>query len=462
MMATHRKESADPGEGTGMADVAEILAGDRVPPPAPYFESGSDDLPDEPVAKDCMFSPDHARLEASHLWKKVWQMACRERAIPEVGDYTVYEILDQSVIVMRTGPDEFAAYHNVCQHRGIRLVTEPGSLGGRGQFVCPFHGWCYDRHGKLKAMPRSWDFPSLDPARVALPPVRVDSWDGWVFVNFDPDSEPLAEYLGDMLPRHFALWPQAQRHLVSHAAKVVRCNWKVAFEAFLEVYHVPVTHPSGGRFATDIATKYDVFGRHGRMHMVKFFAPNGVSEQDLVDHWIGMGLAAGQDDIPQVPEGGRARGVLADYQREQYGRRTGRDFSGFSDAEMLDTLEYFVFPNFAPWGGFGTNLAYRVRPDASDPEACLFEVMVTAPDPAGQRPADAPFVTLTEGTSWMEAPGMSGLGAILDEDVANLERVQQGLHSDGYQLMHFARYQERIIRHLHRSVDACIDGHRDR
>jgi phenylpropionate dioxygenase-like ring-hydroxylating dioxygenase large terminal subunit len=455
-MVTERDPGFDPEGAGGMADVCAILARDTMPPPPEYFESGSANTGSEPLSKQGMIDPAYARAEVRHLWRKVWQMACRERAIPEVSDYAVYDILDQSVIVVRTGADRFEAFHNVCQHRGIRLVAEGGRLGERGRFMCPFHGWCYDRHGRLTAMPRAWDFPSLDPARVALPQVRAESWDGWVFVNFDPDAAPLADFLGDMLPRHFALWPQAERHLVSHAAKIVRCNWKAAFGAFLEVYHVPVTHPSGGKFATDIATKYDAFGPHGRMHLVKFHAPRGVSEQDLVDNWIGMGLAAGSTDIPQVPEGGRARGVLAQYQRAQYGRRTGRDFSRFSDAEMLDTLEYFVFPNFAPWGGFGTNLAYRVRPNGDDPDSCLFEVMVTAPDPAGERPPDAPLTMLPEGASWMDAPGMSGLGAILDEDVANLERVQQGLHSDGYAMMHFARYQERLLRHLHRTVDAWL------
>jgi hypothetical protein len=192
------------------------------------------------------------------------------------------------------------------------------------------------------------------------------------------------------------------------------------------------------------------------MHLVKFHAPKGVSEQALVDDWIGMGLAAGSGDVPQVPEGGQARGVLAAYQREQYGRRTGHDFSHFSDAEMLDTLEYFVFPNFAPWGGFGTNLVYRVRPNGFDPDSCLFEVMVTAPDPVGQTPADAPMTVLPRGSTWSEAPGIGGLAAILDEDVANLERVQRGLHSHGYKAMQFARYQERLIRHLHAGVDGWI------
>jgi phenylpropionate dioxygenase-like ring-hydroxylating dioxygenase large terminal subunit len=450
-------DPAPQAAGAGMMSVPEVLAGDTVPPPAPYFDEGDpDEAACKPFSKQSMVCPDYARSETEHLWRRVWQMACRERALPNVGDYLTYEILDQSVIIVRTGEDEFSAFHNVCQHRALKLVEGSGSLGEGGQFTCAFHGWCYDRAGKLRSLPRAWDFPNVDAGKVTLPPVRIDRWDGWIFINFNPAAAPLSDFLGDMLPRHFSLWPQAERHIVSHAMRLVRCNWKAALEAFLEVYHVPATHPSAGKFASDIATKYDVFGPHGRMHMVKFFTPKGVSEQELVDHWIGMGLAAGSDQIPRVPEGGRARGVLAEYQRKQYAARTGRDFGGFSDAEMLDTLEYHVFPNFAPWGGFGTNLVYRVRPNGFDPHSCLFEVMVTAPDPAGERPRDAELAIVPEDASWMVAPGMSGLGTVLDEDVANLERVQKGLQSDGYQQMHFSRYQERLIRNLHDHVDAYI------
>ena len=68
-------------------------------------------------------SEDFAKREAEHLWKKVWQMACREDEIPKVGDYYTYDIVDQSIIVIRTAPDEIKAFHNACPHRG-RTLTE--------------------------------------------------------------------------------------------------------------------------------------------------------------------------------------------------------------------------------------------------------------------------------------------------------------------------------------------------
>jgi phenylpropionate dioxygenase-like ring-hydroxylating dioxygenase large terminal subunit len=434
-------------------EVNDRLRADAVPPPPEFLETSNRNLGSLPLSKESYISAEVHRLEVSRLWKRVWQVACRARALPRIGDYVTYEIADQSVIIVRRSDSEFAAYHNVCQHRGTRLVDRPGSLGLSGRFVCPFHGWCYSADGKLVHLPRSWDFPEVQIHSTGLKSIRADVWDGWVFVNFDANAEPLPNFIGETLRRHFALWPLSERHLQAHAAKVIPANWKVALEAFLEVYHVATTHPTAGIFANDVATKYDQFDKHGRMHMVKFVAPHGMDEQVLVDRWIGMGLAAGKDAIPQVPSGGRARGVLAQYQRETLRHRTGLDFSRYSDAETLDTLEYLIFPNFAPWGGFGNNLIYRVRPNGNDHESCLFEVMITARDPAGESPPDAPMVLIPMEGSWMDAPGMSGLGAILDEDVSNLKRVQQGLHSDGYTHVNLSTYQEGIIRHLHAVID---------
>ena len=439
--------------------VNELLRSDVVPPPEEFLETSNRDLGAAPLSKEGYVSPAVHRLEAERLWKRVWQVACRERAVPKVGDFVTYEIIDQSIIIIRVAAEKLMAFHNVCQHRGTRLVNGPGSLSNSGRFVCPFHGWCYDRTGSLVSLPRAWDFPETDMALSGLTPVKIAVWDGWVFINFDARAEPLESFIGPTVRRHFLRWPLADRWIQAHAAMFVPANWKVTLEAFLEVYHVAVTHPAAGIFANDVATKYDHFGKHGRMHMVKFVAPNGVAEQTLVDRWIGMGLAVSADAIPKVPTGGRARAVLADYQRKKLRERMGTDLSRLSDAEMLDTIEYFIFPNFAPWGGFGNNLVYRVRPHGKNCDSCIFEVMITAPDPIGEKPADVPVTWIAEGGSWMDAPGMTGLGAVLDEDIANLRRVQLGLHSDGFSKVQLARYQEGIIRHMHATIDEYIQSH---
>ena len=108
------------------------------------------------VPKERYFDPDFFALEAEQLWPRVWQMACRLEQIPEPGDYVEYEILDQSVIVVRGADGEVRALQNACRHRGVRLVQGPGSCSGT--FTCPFHGWCYGPDGQNTAVPQKRTF----------------------------------------------------------------------------------------------------------------------------------------------------------------------------------------------------------------------------------------------------------------------------------------------------------------
>src|SRR5580658_7116993 len=97
------------------------------------------------IPTEAYLSEQYARAEKDKLWSKVWQIACRIEELPKVGDYVTYDILDESIIVVRSAPERISAYYNVCQHRGRRL------LDGRGQtrqIRCPFHGWMWNLDGK--------------------------------------------------------------------------------------------------------------------------------------------------------------------------------------------------------------------------------------------------------------------------------------------------------------------------
>src|SRR5271163_4172387 len=136
----------------------------------------------------------YARAENDKLWGKVWQVACREEEVPAVGDYVTYNILDESIIVARVAADRIAAYYNVCQHRGRRLTE---GCGHTKRFVCRFHGWKWSLDGaNVDALARDdWE-GTLTDENLRLKTVRAETWGGWVFVNMDPEAEPLAEYLG--------------------------------------------------------------------------------------------------------------------------------------------------------------------------------------------------------------------------------------------------------------------------
>jgi phenylpropionate dioxygenase-like ring-hydroxylating dioxygenase large terminal subunit len=215
-------------------------------------------------------------LEVEKVWKRAWQMACHEDDIPEVGDSIAYDIAGMSFLVVRTAPSEFKAFYNACLHRGRKLKEVGGKKAD--ELRCPFHGWAWELNGKLKEIPCEWDFKYLDKSKQNLPEVKVGRWGRFVFINPDPNCGSLEEFVGD-LSSHFTVLPYEQRYKEAHVAKIMRANWKVVMQAFMEAYHVILTHPQIITGHTqDGNTKYDVFGNYSRAitvaGMEEFGLPN--------------------------------------------------------------------------------------------------------------------------------------------------------------------------------------------
>ena len=144
------------------------------------------------VPKERYYDPDFYRLESELLWPRTWQMACRLEEIPQPGDYAEYEILDQSVIVVRTEDMGVRAFDNVCRHRGVRFAQGRGSKPGG--FVCPFHGWCYGTDGRNARVTQAGSFAehNLEPSsELNLTSVRCETWGGCAWINLDADAPPL-------------------------------------------------------------------------------------------------------------------------------------------------------------------------------------------------------------------------------------------------------------------------------
>ena len=201
-------------------------------------------------------------LEKERLWGRVWQLAAHEDDFRGVGDVVPYDIADKSYLVVRTGEDEYKAYVNACLHRGRKLREIRAR--GLSEIRCPFHGWAWKLDGSLKQVPCAYDFSGMNREEESLPEVKVGRWGRFIFVNPDPYCEPLESHLGD-LATQFEVLPYEKRYKMAHVAKVVRANWKVVQEAFMESYHVLMTHPqilTGG--ADDLCTKYDAFENYSR------------------------------------------------------------------------------------------------------------------------------------------------------------------------------------------------------
>lgn len=402
-------------------------------------------------------SPAFAAREEERLWPTVWQMACRENDIPEAGEFVEYTIVDRSVLVVRGADGAVRAFRNACRHRGTALAAGQGKADC---FNCSFHGWTFDLDGALRHVPAEWDFPGLDKDAFGLVPVRVESFDGWVYVNLDPAAPPLTDFLGDTITRHLQVSPDERMWKAWHLVRPVACNWKVLAEAFFEAYHLSRTHPQMVAYTGDTQSFYDTYGLHARVctpvNVPSELGGGTYSEQEILDEVVALmaSLTSGDLAAPQVPDGGSARAVMGRMVRELWGAQ-GVDLSDISDAELQDGILYFIFPNFKPFRGQAGHIAYRFRPAGHDPNECLFDVMNLLPIPGGMPlPRDMPAIVMAPGERFADYPATGVVGEVLDQDCANAPRIQKGLH--GLDEIVLARSQERNIVAFHHNLERWL------
>jgi nitrite reductase/ring-hydroxylating ferredoxin subunit len=403
------------------------------------------------VPRERYVSREFHDLEVEKVWKKAWQMACREEELTEVGDHVVYDIADASILIVRSAEDRIQAFHNACLHRGRQLRDGGGRFS---EIRCAFHGWAWKLDGELAEIPCRWDFPHVDREAHRLPEVKVGTWGGFVFVNMDPDAEPLEAFLGD-LPRHFERWPLEKRYKGVHVAKPLQCNWKVAQEAFMEAYHVVATHPQLLAGIGDANSQYDAHQNFSRA-----ITPNATpsphldgepSLQDQLDVVLNRSLDA--PPMIELPEGMHPRALLGQMMRMQMQQVVG-GVHELTDSELGDSLYYTLFPNFHPWAAYN-RIVYRFRPWGDVPHACLMEVMYLHPF-RGRRPPPCDVHWLAPDEDWTRAPELGFLARVFNQDTFNLPRVQRGLRASVQGHVNFGAYQETKIRHFHMLLEKFI------
>ena len=140
--------------------------------------------------------PEFARLERDNMWFRVWQFAARLDEIPQVGDYTTYEILGQSVMVVRATPDRVKAYFNFCPHRGTTLSEGAGTFDNQS-IICPYHGWKWNLHGQIEFILERQEFDccNLRDQDVALREAHCEVFEGFVFINLARKPQPFTEFI---------------------------------------------------------------------------------------------------------------------------------------------------------------------------------------------------------------------------------------------------------------------------
>ena len=439
----------------------DILRADNGPRPAILQSESFVHQGVENVAVDRYLSQAFHDLEKERLWPRVWQMVCREEHIPKVGDHILYEINDDSFIIIRTAADTIKAFYNVCLHRGTQLRSCAGNVKS---LRCPFHGFAWNLDGTLKDIPCRWDFEHVNDAEMRLNEAHVDVWGGFVFINQSENPQPLLEYLHP-IPDHFKNWPMHDRHIGAHVAKVMHCNWKMAQEAFMEVYHVIASHPQVLPYVGDCNSQYDIWpdAPHVSRMLTAQMVPSphlgdSVSDEEMLEAMQADMDLPGFEPITEIPEGVSGREHFATKLREYFATVTGADMSNISTAELLDAIEYFAFPNFHPWGGITLPMVYRFRPHDNDPGKCLMEVILLRPNPQdGPPPAPAKMRLLSEEEDWGAAEELGWLGLVFDQDVVNVARMQKGLETTRRKGVIMSAYQESRIRHMHNTLSQYLE-----
>lgn len=438
----------------------DLLDRETVEVPAALRDStdtylGSDDLP-----VDRYISREFFDLEVEKMWRKTWQMACRESKLRKAGDYFVYDIVNDSILLTRTDSGELKGFYNSCLHRGRALKRGAGSSDN---IRCPYHGWTWQLDGAFDSAPCQWDFPHVDPAANRLPEVKVATWGGWVFINMDEDAQPFEEYLG-VLPEHMDQWKHEHRFVALHVEKVIACNWKVGLEAFIESYHAIATHPQLMPFQAIDNSQYDVWGDNVSRTITAYGVPNPshadqFSEQDSMDAMMEL---SGSEERPEVAPGQTAREKLAEISLPGVNEASGEDFTGRATmSELMDSTLYLLFPNFAPWAGHGTVISYRHRPNGDDVDSCIMDIFLLTRYPEGtEPPEDAPTFRLGIDQPFSDAAEVMGAGLsnVFNQDGANLPQVQKGLKASKKGAVTLGNYQEVRVRHFNQTLDKYLNA----
>jgi phenylpropionate dioxygenase-like ring-hydroxylating dioxygenase large terminal subunit len=238
-----------------------------------------------PISYEDSISPDHYELERDAIFGRTWLNVGRVEQLPKKGSYFTKELdaARTSVVVVRDANEQVRAFHNICRHRGNKLVWDDypweETKGTCRQFTCKYHGWRYNLQGDCTFVQQEDEFFDLDKGDYGLAPVRAEVWEGFIFVNLDnEDTTPLADYMGE-LGAGLAGYPFHKLTQVHRYRSEVKSNWKLYIDAFAEFYHAPILHAK--QAVADESRKLQQVGFEALAYAID--GPHG-----MVSSWGGM------------------------------------------------------------------------------------------------------------------------------------------------------------------------------
>jgi len=416
-------------------------------------------------------------LEYERLFPRTWLNACRVDEVERLGQYVDFELGGQSIVVVRT-EEGLRAYFNACRHRGTRLVQGQGRIG---EFRCPFHAWRWNLDGSIKYQADEANFDPRPADDLCLPPCRVDTWGGWVFINIDGRAEPLADFLAP-IPERLDGFKLEDMRIAWYKSVILPANWKTSLDAFIESWHVPGTHPQLLRADKQLtpptiaesaqygSTFNELFRYHSRHADLFRYGPDGdvgklrsayavdpdvvysnveYSLRELGSLVLKTDLSAAEELRETDGGGGPSGNAIYQELRRQHAQAAGIDYPDVTVDQLKNAMyDWHVFPNTVFLIDMGSCLTYRARPNGNDPDSCIFDVQgLELPPSAGLPTASPQFFA-----DWREG----NMGEILSQDFSNMSEVTAGLHSRHFDGHRLNTKQEMTIWNYHRAIDEVL------
>ncbi len=443
------------------------------------LKKGDNIIPVTPVTAERYISRDYATLEWQKLWPTSWLVAGVATDVAEAGDFFVFDLEPESIIVSRTSENQLAAFYNVCQHRGARiLLTDRGALD---EYTCPYHGWKYANDGTLVHAPEGEGFSRGDPCeKLSLKSVRVEAWAGIIWICMDPAAPDLTEYLGPIPDMIAPFRPQDMR-LVEDQTVQLECNWKAVYDNFGELYHVEHIHPQH-ELIFDCPTAVNELMDNGHTRvLIDGFTVNSrlpIPDEVPVTMWQQM-KALGMDKADYQ---GRVLELRRDIQlkKREMAPALGYNYDQLTDEQLSDIVQYNIFPNSILVLQPEEMWILRARPHATDPDKCYWDkfALRMLPDREIQENASVSFppiqnranisFNIDQTPDGLERPehdeftqediiaGRKTMTITLDQDIHVIRDVQKGMHSRGFSEA-WLNDEESRVQHYHSRLDHVME-----
>ena len=310
------------------------------------------------------FSQELFELECETLFKTHWQFVCHVNEAADIGAYVTYDVAGERALVIRGHDGILRAFHNLCRHRGSRIVPDARGVCNKAM-VCPYHGWAYNLDGRLRGIANRDTFPPMQAEKWGLKPLEMEIWNGLVFIRFQAGPQPavaeiLARFDDEITPYDLANMVPTDSNSMDDLLPV---NWKSVRDVDNEGYHVRQAHPGlhqlygNGYFdepyangtSRSVGTFNEAYGHRWSVRKYREILPEADNlPREQQRQWIYFGMFPNfvlglypdsviyYQEVPQSAEQTVQRGMCYRRSNESREMKAARYLSGRIDRDTAD------------------------------------------------------------------------------------------------------------------------------